>query len=137
MTIEQSIDVSGLKRGLKTGHRKENSGLLRSYKVIDLTKRYKATDAACPIDVRVYYPRETCYACVWISTSDAWGNGSGKAGGYGYDKPSQAIENAFVAAGVKFTRSFGGVGESAVREFLEELARALGLTDFIVVDLFA
>lgn len=135
MTTEQTIDVSGLRQGLKISYRKENAGLYRSYKVLDLSKRMPEYNAAaCPVDVRVYWPNEVCYTCVWISTDDAWGNGSGKAGGYGYDKETDAIENAFLAAGVKFTKPFGAAGRESFREFLADLARTLGLTDFIIVE---
>lgn len=133
MTTEQAIDVSGLKYGLKLSQRKENSRLNRSFSVVDLTKRHNH-EAHESIVVRTYWPGSVCYACVWIMAHPLHGNGSGKAGGCGYCKESAAIQAAFESAGIKFGKSFGAAGLSAVREFLADLARTLGLTDFVIVE---
>lgn len=134
MTTEQTIDVSGLKQGLKISYRKENAGLHRSFQVLDLTRRYENHEALPVVTVRTYWPSSACYACVWIISDGMYFNGSGKAGGGGYCKESAAIDSAFRSAGVKFDIDMHGSGLPVVREFLADLARALGLTDFIIVE---
>lgn len=53
-------------------------------------------------------------------------SGSGSAGGYGYHRPSAAVQEAATNAGFKFTRAFDGVGDSAVEEAVLAMAKALG-----------
>lgn len=43
----------------------------------------------------------------------------GKAGGYGYDKFSAAVEDSLRKQGINPRESMGGAGDSAVRTFLE------------------
>lgn len=44
----------------------------------------------------------------------------GKAGGYGYDKFSAAVEASLLKQGIDPKVSMGGAGDSAVRSFLEK-----------------
>lgn len=44
----------------------------------------------------------------------------GKAGGYGYDKFSAAVEQSLIKQGIDPKVSMGGVGDSAVKTFLEK-----------------
>ncbi len=87
------------------------------------------------------------YCSVWINTRDGRSfSGHGKAGGYGYCKSSAAFQDALDSAGVELSAlsehydaetrerttgprkraSVAGVGESAVREAAEAIARAAG-----------
>ena len=50
------------------------------------------------VDLRIGATASTSYACVWFKSDKKWAYGSGKAGGYGYDKGSAAAEAAFRAA---------------------------------------
>ena len=61
------------------------------------------------VDLRIGATASTAYACVWFKSFNKWAYGSGKAGGYGYDKGSAAAEAAFRAAGM-VTSGFGGTG---------------------------
>ena len=61
------------------------------------------------VDLRIGATASTAYACVWFKGDKKWAYGSGKAGGYGYDKGSAAAEAAFRAAGM-VTSGFGGTG---------------------------
>ena len=61
------------------------------------------------VDLRIGATASTAYACVWFKSTNKWACGSGKAGGYGYDKGSAAAEEAFLAAGM-VTSNFGGTG---------------------------
>lgn len=42
------------------------------------------------VDLRIGATVSTAYACVWFRGEKKWAYGSGKAGGYGYDKGSAA-----------------------------------------------
>ena len=95
-----------------------------------LVQRGSELDTA--VSVRLWMGRSSnasvVYATAWIfdpENRDVRG-GHGKAGGYGYDKRSAAIEAAFDSAGVTFERSFGGAGESASRAAILAVARAAG-----------
>ncbi len=89
------------------------------------------------IDARCWMGRSasasTVYASIWIHTRDKYGAGNGSAGGYGYHKESAAIASAIDSAGIELSRPINGVGESAVREALEAIARELGFAIFNVV----
>ena len=61
------------------------------------------------VDLHIGATASTAYACAWFKSVDKWAYGSGKAGGYGYDKESAAAESAFHAAGM-VTSGFGGTG---------------------------
>lgn len=52
--------------------------------------------------------------------SDLKGPALGKAGGYGYDKFSTAVEQSLIKQGINPKVSMGGSGDSAVRTFLEK-----------------
>jgi hypothetical protein len=105
-------------------------------------------EAVC---IRTYYAQrgtgmQPIRACVWIRPAEKNANyrsGKGSAGGCGYHKESQAIEEAFSSAGVSFygrapwSRDesrvdwkkrfyFGGTGGSGYRDVFEAVARAAG-----------
>lgn len=76
------------------------------------------------------------YAAVWVfgralGDYKSW-SGSGKAGGYGYDKVSAAIDSAIRNAGIILPYHFGGAGEGKIKNALEDIAAALGYTTFYV-----
>ncbi len=85
------------------------------------------------VTARIYFPGTVAYACIWINcparaASDAlshYGRGTGKAGGYGYHKPSAALAEAIRDAGISLDQSISGVGDSAMREACEAIARAV------------
>lgn len=78
-------------------------------------------------------------ACLWVnghvpaSATGAgagepfWTSGSGKAGGYGYHRPSQAAAEAFHNAGFTLSADIGGVGDTAIEGAFHALAAWLGL----------
>jgi len=67
----------------------------------------------------------TQYCAVFFSGLPEYRVGYAKAGGYGYHKASAAFESACLSAGVTFDKGVGGVGDSAVREALLALGRAI------------
>lgn len=90
------------------------------------------------ITVRVWmgrsYSASVVYAACWINAGNNYSSGRGQAGGYGYCKKSAAIGAAFKSAGIKLNKDISGVGESAVRDALEAIARALGYSQFAIVE---
>ena len=85
------------------------------------------------IVVRWYMGRSSAssvvYCSIWVATPDIYFSGTGKAGGYGYDKYSASFENACESAGI----SISGVGESAIKEVLSEIGRILGYPNGLIV----
>lgn len=128
-------------------HRKENNPC-DVYKLIAMYKGEFQEVA----DIRIYYPKgngSRVYCCAWIrqnTWSDTykytrfsptpekvktnkkshWWNGSGYVDGWGYHKPSSAIEEALESAGFKFNKSFGGCGDSTAEEAIKAIGRKLG-----------
>jgi len=85
-------------------------------------------DAGRPVvTLRIYATQARAYACVWISQSPFHASGSGMAGGYGYHRASAAAAGAFAAAGVELSDSIAGVGDAAMRDAVEAVARHLGV----------
>lgn len=107
-------------------YRKEKHGLFRQYTLLNFEKAHFLQSGIPqyeqPLIIRVYWPADIAFACVWLSTKDAYAVGRGKAGGYGYCKESTAIENAFLSAGLRFEHSIGGVGESAIMSAIKAFA---------------
>ena len=74
-----------------------------------MSRRYDASVVYCTL--RIHSPDGKC------------GYGVGVAGGWGYDKPSAALQEALNKAGVRLNRSIHGTGE--VTEALKALGKAL------------
>ena len=90
-----------------------------------------------PVTARFYMGRassaSTVYCDLWVSARDYCTSGRGQAGGYGYHKESQALEDAIESAGIKLSRSIGGVGDSAMRDAITAIASALGFEQITIV----
>lgn len=133
--------------GIKTSHRDHQykNGLAHGYKAVALIDN-ALVDL---VDLRVSYTsRGTAYACVWLYQpvnldagipASGWSNGSGSAGGYGYDKGSAAADTAIRAAGVQLSESINGRGAAAVREAVQAVGEALaaGSWPVFVVEMYA
>lgn len=78
------------------------------------------------IDCRFYCTSAASRCCIWIHSPDAWRSGGAMAGGYGYHRPSAALESALEKAGVKLSQSISGCGESAMESALLAIARTMG-----------
>ena len=94
---------------------------------------------------RFFQPGTQSTCLLWIHGKTAYGRGIGRAGGYGYHKSSAALDSAIRDAGItlhgdvygreKTNRiaSIGGIGESAMNEACESIARSVtGKRRFIV-----
>jgi hypothetical protein len=101
-----------------------------------------------PVEARFYMGRSASasvvYCSIWIrgrKNNGMWNSGHGSAGGYGYHKESAALQEALDSAGVSLfgpvyygdrdkrhrrPANIGGVGDSAMRDALVAVTRALG-----------
>lgn len=113
----QTAKLTKLTESLNRTHRKEAHGLDKCYALIS-----GKTTAA---ELRLYSAGTKVYACLWIHAGENYGSGSGWAGGYGYHKQSSAAGSAFRSAGVNLSQSIDGVGDSAIREAMLALGKAL------------
>lgn len=68
------------------------------------------------------------YASVWVypTASDSYTSGHGKATGYGYHKPSAAMQAAITSAGITLTESIDGRGDGTIESALRAIAIAAG-----------
>jgi hypothetical protein len=103
-------------------HRKEK-GFYKETSILD------PRDGSAVVIARWYWPgrdgASNCYCCIWIYGDTVHGRGAGKAGGYGYHKESAALAYALDDAGIALTEDIGGRGDSATRDALEAVARAV------------
>lgn len=106
-----------------------------------------------PVTVRCWMGRSksasVVYAAIWAHGPSRSYAGHGQAGGYGYHKESAAIDGAIESAGITLWGSpylnrdeapdfkkrarIDGVGDSAIREALSAIARALGYRKFEII----
>lgn len=109
---------------------RKDDGLYKGMTLIDLKT------GAEVVTVRWYCPTgRRVYCCLWIHAGNLYTSGSGRAGGYGYDRASCAFEEAITQAGVKGFPRFGGSGCN--REAVEWLGRVLGVKRAHVVEFYA
>ena len=99
--------------------RKENK-LHAAYSLIDIKGERVL------IDLRLYYPSETCYCCVWLKTPDNWVSASDRATGYGYHKESAAAGEALRKCGFQFKEGIDGRGDEAIVSALYAIGVYLG-----------
>ncbi len=91
------------------------------------------------IIARFYQATSICYCCLWVHSkkSKYYLSGGGKAGGYGYHKPSQALEEAIHDATIELSESIGGYGDDAMERALTAIARACGYKTTKVIGAYA
>lgn len=119
------ISINNLKEGINAkAHRKENS-FFTSYQLVSFDPTKKADynkGFNTNLDVRFYGSGSTVYCCIWGSIKGTYFNGSGKAGGYGYDKKSAAFASALISAGFNVDGlSCTGENETAINIIAKEL----------------
>lgn len=74
-----------------------------------------------------------CFFRLNDNKSETYRYGYGSAGGYGYCKKSSSMASALEWAGIKLEKPINGVGEGAMREALEALAKKLKYRIFSVI----
>jgi hypothetical protein len=84
------------------------------------------------IDVRIYGTQSRNYCCLWVRGAGAWNSGSGYAGGWGYHRPSAAMQNALTAAGITLDEAIDGRGESSMEAAIMAIAKHLGYEGKII-----
>lgn len=119
--------LSTRKQHYVSSFRKENAGLHKNYMVIDPRTGGKA------IDCRIYWPAQTAYCALWVSGEKVYNQGTGRAGGGGYCKESAAVGDAIDSAGWDLDGNIHGVGETAIKEALLAIAKAIGVKKPIYV----
>lgn len=120
-----------------TRHRLESKCFFRSMQVIDLDYLPDKNGAIhAPIDARFYGTGKTNSAALWIHREGIHASGSGIAGGYGYHRPSAALQKAIENAGFTLSEEIAGVGESAMREALLAIASEIGIKRPALVESF-
>lgn len=114
-------------------NRKENA-FYREYAALIPNRGRHACDSRAIVTVRIYCTNSRAYACLWAYKPDGTISISGGAyaGGYGYHRPSQAVESAFANAGVKLSENIGGVGDDAIERAVIALARELTDSQFLL-----
>ena len=123
--MENKIKKLESKNGIKgKQHRKEN-GFYQQYSLVDIGRKKEI------MVVRFYATNTRVYCCIW-GLHDLQFSGSGYAGGYGYHKPSAAMQSALDSAGVVMERSIDGVGDSAIEGVLNSFGQKY-CTEYMIV----
>ncbi|RMG43346.1 MAG: hypothetical protein D6732_00205 [Methanobacteriota archaeon] len=117
-----------INNAFNTNHRKDEH-FYKEYCAIVRKRNYTGDMQIGPVLIlRCYATQATNYACLWIQDdkSSTHISSSGKAGGYGYHRESQAAEHAFENAGIELSEPIGGVGQGAIEEAIRAVVKALG-----------
>lgn len=119
MTAKMKADVTTLRETAKNARR--DTGFVREIAVLDPATGHPIVTA------RIYRPGTVARCSVWISSrgNGTYGRGQGEAGGGGYHKASAALDAALRDAGVRLSRAIAGVGDQAMRDACEAVARAV------------
>lgn len=116
-----------------TIRKREEKNIQHGYKAICISEDGKLCEL---VDLRIGNTDATAYTCVWINDTDhkTYAYGSGKASGYGYHRTSAAAESAFLSAGMSFNQSFGGCGDTMMREAVQAAGEYLanGATVYVI-----
>jgi hypothetical protein len=124
-----------------TSHRKEGKCFFEELSIVtfdpaEANPRHRLNK---PVELRLYGTGNQNFACLWVRVpgldfnKEVYTQGSGRAGGYGYHRPSAATAEAISNAGFALDADIGGVGESAMEEALCAIADALGIKGYAVV----
>ena len=123
------ITLDDKKSRFITSYRKD-SGLYKGFKVLDLkTKKIV-------VDVRFYNTTGRAnYCAMWIFTDSFHSSGTGRACGYGYNRESEAFNEAICNCGISNFPRFGGSGcnEWAI----EQLLKILDVKKYKIIDFYA
>lgn len=114
---------------IKSSHRKEN-GLHRAYAAVI---RNKDGYTQKLVEIRIYWPSETAYACCWIGADKIHTAGSASAGGYGFCKESEAAAVAIRNSGWTMEKWIGGAGTKEIERAVQAIATSLGHPEALLV----
>lgn len=118
---EKSREHTG---GIRAAREKE---LIRAYKLVVYDHDHHLF--LTPVDLRFHMGRSSrssvVYACLWVCGNDTYFTGYGKAGGYGYHKPSAAFASALASCGIELSERISCVGDEAIRSAIMAIGEAL------------
>lgn len=88
------------------------------------------------VTIRVHGTKARNYCSVWIDDRPAQRHysGHGWAGGYGYHRPSAALQVALKSAGVTLDEDIDGRGEGAMRDAVIAICHAMGYRNVHLVE---
>lgn len=125
------------KRDNNIGKWRDTLELVYGYKLAVWTGK----EISIPMDVRFYMGHarsaSRVYCAIWWSHCDGYSNGSGMAGGYGYDKKSAAMDSALRCSGVTLKTSIAGVGNPAIEGVLTAFAEYCGYKHYQIIRVHA
>lgn len=123
-------NIQNLRYGDKVASNRKENHFSHQYSVCAVRKG----KIAHVLEARVYSTQAKNYACIWIHAGDEkYGSGGGNAGGYGYHRPSAAMQEALADAGVKLSEDIGGRGDSAMESALIAVGKALGYSNPTII----
>lgn len=106
--------------GFNRNHRKENNFQEEYLGLAIVDGKIKEA-----VNCRIYGTQSRNYCCIWFNNGDKWAAGSDYAGGYGYHRPSAAVQGALNAAGVTGFSPIDGRGDSAIELVILQLTKML------------
>lgn len=114
------------KKKFNPKHRKENKCYFKEYSGIAKNSTYGNLYPA--VTIRTYQTTDygNVYACIWVDGKDIHTEGSGSAGGYGYDLASTAIGEAVKNAGFTLSENIAGRGAILIRAAILAIGEAIG-----------
>lgn len=110
-------------------HYRREASFWKEIALIDLDRGISAAEA------RFYGTGSVVYCVLWVrgyNYGRSSARGYGKAGGYGYHKPSAALGAAFEAAGITLSDDIGGHGDGAMFDAMKALGDQLGIERSLV-----
>lgn len=110
-------------------HYRRDASFWKEIALIDLDRGISAAEA------RFYGSGNVVYCVLWVRGYDydqPAARGYGKAGGYGYHKPSAALAAAFEAAGITLSDDIGGRGDGVMFDAMKALGDHLGIKRSLV-----
>jgi len=129
MSDNMTATINGASKNNIAANRKEKH-FTAQYSIV-------TSDYSQPVILRLYGTQSTNYACLWVNYKEVHISGGGKAGGYGYHRASAAAQVAINNAGIVLSQDIDGRGEGAIQDALKAIARALGLSDFGLIEAHA
>lgn len=124
MKVQKATIHASTPNKFSPSHRKEGKCFFSQLSVVSLSAKPWVNGELSPeITLRLYGTGNKNFACLWIRGQDR--RGSGSAGGYGYHRPSAAVQEAITNAGISLANPIDGAGEEAVREALLAISKAL------------
>ncbi len=88
------------------------------------------------VTVRVHGTNARNYCSVWVDDhlTHRYYAGHGWAGGFGYHRPSSALQVALKSAGITLSKDIDGCGAAAMRDAVIAICHALGHRNVYLVE---